>query len=74
MRTRSGGERVRAAGRPTKPLKKLLQEAQVPPWLRLRLPLLHVGDELVAAPGVFIGEGWQAQAEEPGWEIRWRPD
>lgn len=74
VRARSGGERVRAAGRPTKPVKKLLQEAHVPPWLRFRLPLLHVGDELVAAPGVFIGEGWQAQAVEPGWEIRWRPD
>lgn len=74
VRIRRQGERVRPSGRPTRPLKKLLQEACVPPWLRFRLPVLVVGDEAVAVPGVFVAEGWQARGKEPGWKIHWRAD
>ncbi|MEE9255135.1 MAG: tRNA lysidine(34) synthetase TilS, partial [Pseudomonadales bacterium] len=59
VRARRGGERVSPSGRVTRPLKKLLQEAHVPPWLRFRLPLAHVGEALVVVPGVLVSEGWQ---------------
>ena len=49
---RRGGERLQLPGRPRKSLKALFQEQGVPPWQRGRLPLIYVGDELVAAYGV----------------------
>ena len=36
----------------TKTLKKVLQELGVPPWVRDRLPLIYLGDTLVAIPGI----------------------
>jgi tRNA(Ile)-lysidine synthase len=73
IRYRQGGESGRLAGRRTRALKKVLQDAAVAPWLRERLPLLYAGDELICVPGVGICEGWQAQAGEPSWEVIWSP-
>jgi tRNA(Ile)-lysidine synthase len=51
---RQGGETCRLPGRAHHhKLKKLLQEAGVPPWERRRLPLVYVGGELAA-----IGDRW----------------
>jgi len=48
VRFRQGGERCRFPGQlHSQSLKKLLQQWQVPPWLRDRLPLIYVGDQLV---------------------------
>ncbi|WP_110692510.1 tRNA lysidine(34) synthetase TilS [Salinicola halophyticus] len=55
---RQGGERLCLAGRGRRDLKRLLQEAGVPPWQRDRLPLVWFGDELVAALGVASAQGW----------------
>ncbi len=69
---RRGGERCRPAGRGhTHELRKLLQESAVPPWLRERVPLLYIGDELAAVGDLFICEGFQAGADEAGVEIEW---
>ena len=47
IRFRSGGERVSTpSGR--RSLKKMMQERGVPRWRRARLPLVQVGEELVA--------------------------
>ena len=35
-------------------LKKLLQEAAVPPWIRPRLPLIYCGERLAAVAGMWI--------------------
>lgn len=35
-------------------LKKILQELNIPPWQRKRVPFLFYGDELVAAIGYFV--------------------
>lgn len=49
LRLRAGGERLRPNGRSgERPLKKILQEQGVPPWLRQRLPLLYREGRLVA--------------------------
>jgi tRNA(Ile)-lysidine synthase len=55
---RQGGERLCLAGRGTRDLKRLLQEAEIPPWQRDRLALVWCGDELVAVLGVASAQGW----------------
>lgn len=65
IRFRQGGERCRPAGRSgSHPLKKLLQEWQVPPWQRDRVPLIYVDNALAAVVGHcvcenFIAKKWQ---------------
>jgi len=50
VRPRLGGERIRLPGRShSHALKHALQQADVPPWRRERLPLLVDGDEVLAA-------------------------
>ena len=51
IKFRKGGESMRVDGK-TKILKKVLQELGIPPWLRDRLPLIYLGDTLVAIPGI----------------------
>ena len=48
VKWRDGGELCRLPQRPAKPLKKLLQQWAVPPWWRDRVPLIYLGDELLA--------------------------
>jgi len=74
LRSRCGGERIRlAANRPARAVKKLLQEAHVPPWERDALPLIWSGEELVAVPGIGVALAYQAAPDEAGWCICWRP-
>lgn len=55
---RQGGEKIRPAGRKnTHSLKKLMQEAGIPPWQRSRIPLLYFNDELICVYGYWIAEG-----------------
>ena len=73
VRFRSGGEAILPAGdRHHRALKKLLQQARVPPWLRGRLPLLFVEDRLVAVAGQWVDSAVAASGLDPGWEIAWR--
>ncbi|MFT5393195.1 MAG: tRNA(Ile)-lysidine synthase [Gammaproteobacteria bacterium] len=75
VRRRTGGERLRPAGRGlTKRVKSLLQEAALPPWEREQLPLLFVAGQLAAIPGVCYSESFAASAGEEGWEIEWLPN
>lgn len=74
LRPRCGGERIRlAADRPTRAVKKLLQEARMPPWERDALPLVWSGEELAAVPGIGIALAYQAAPDEAGWCLSWRP-
>jgi len=75
IRYRQGGETIRLPGRPTKSLKKLLQEESVPPWLRERLPLLYQDDRLVCVPGIGPLRDCAAKPGEEGIVIDWHaPD
>jgi tRNA(Ile)-lysidine synthase len=70
VRLRQGGEVCRLAGHTHHhKLKKLLQEAGVPPWERERLPLIYAGDELAAIGDRWICAPFAAQTGEPGWRI-----
>ncbi|QNM95608.1 tRNA lysidine(34) synthetase TilS [Chitinimonas koreensis] len=72
LRPRAGGESIRLRrGGPRRPVKHLLQEAGVPPWLRDRWPLLWQGDRLVAVAGLAVAAECQVEA---GWRPEWRPD
>jgi tRNA(Ile)-lysidine synthase len=51
---RQGGERLRPNARgPSRALKTLLQEAQVPPTARARLPLIFAGPQLLAVADLY---------------------
>ena len=64
---RRGGERLCVArGRPTRTLKNLFQEFDVPPSERLRLPLVFVDGRLVFVPGVGVDPDFAAGEGEPG--------
>jgi len=54
----------------SRPLKKLWQEAGIPPWLRERIPLIFYGEQLIAALGVFVTHEGAASAGN-SWGIRW---
>ncbi|PKO25540.1 MAG: tRNA lysidine(34) synthetase TilS [Betaproteobacteria bacterium HGW-Betaproteobacteria-8] len=73
--SREGGERFKPdAQRPTRTLKHLLQEAEIPPWERQKLPLIYLDDELALVPGIGVTANMQAQAGETGLVIEWHTD
>lgn len=73
LRLRQGGERCRPAGRDRHhSLKKLFQEAGIPPWQRQRIPLVFVGDELAAVPGLCVCEPFAAPKGGEGLYIDWQ--
>ncbi|MCG8325589.1 MAG: tRNA lysidine(34) synthetase TilS, partial [Thiotrichales bacterium] len=75
VRFRHGGERIRPSGRKhTRDLKKLFQDESIAPWVRERIPLIYIDDELVAIPGICVAEGFAAMGSEPGLEIIWEYD
>ena len=72
LRPRSGGERLRPAGREvTKTVKALFQEARLPPWQRDDWPLLYAGARLVAVPGLAVASDAVVAG---GWVPKWTPD
>jgi tRNA(Ile)-lysidine synthase len=66
---RAGGEVLRPAGRGhTQPVKKLLQEQGVLPWMREFVPLLYADRKLVAVADLWVAE--EAVCAE-GYRVRW---
>ncbi len=69
---RAGGERFKPdLAKPTRTLKHLLQEANMPPWQRERLPLIYCDDSLAVVPGVGVACHLQAREDEAGLMILW---
>ena len=51
---RQGGERLKPFGQKQhRSLKKLLNEAEIPPWERDRIPLLYHRDQLISVLGYW---------------------
>ncbi|MBD9677103.1 tRNA lysidine(34) synthetase TilS [Pseudomonas sp. PDM18] len=69
VRYRQGGEVMLLAGRGSRDLKRLLNEAAIPVFLRARLPLLWRADELL---GVALLPDLRGEAGQ-GWTLRWTP-
>ena len=69
---RKGGESFKPdLTRPTKKIKQLLQESNLPPWEREKLPFVFLGKNLVCLPTFGIENTYQAQSSKTGLEIIW---
>ena len=67
IRNRQGGESFKPdSKRPTKKIKQLLQESDLPPWEREFLPLIFIGGELASVPNFGIDIKFQTKPNEVG--------
>ena len=67
---RQGGERFHPVGRQhSHSLKKLFQEAGIPPWERGAIPLLYYRDELIAVIGLWLCKHYAVAGNEHGWVV-----
>ena len=65
---RKGGETFHPVGRRhSQSLKKLLQEANIPPWERGGIPLVYFKGELVAVAGLWVCKHFSV--DEGGWIV-----
>lgn len=72
IRLRLGGEMFRPdIKRPNHRLKSLLQEADIPPWQRDRIPLIYSDDTLIHVPGIGTAHDWQALPASQSLHIGW---
>ncbi|QDD07114.1 tRNA lysidine(34) synthetase TilS [Candidatus Methylopumilus planktonicus] len=70
IRNRQGGEFFKPhSKRPTKKIKQLLQESDLPPWERENLPLFFVGEDLAFVPNFGIDMKFQTKPRELGLEV-----
>ncbi len=70
IRSRQGGEFFKPnSKRPTKKIKQLLQESDLPPWERESFPIIFLGDELAAVPNFGIDIKFQTKTNELGLEV-----
>jgi tRNA(Ile)-lysidine synthase len=70
IRNRQGGEIFKPdAKRPTKKIKQLLQESDLPTWEREFFPMIFVGDELAAVPNFGVDQKYQAGLQATGLEV-----
>jgi len=74
LRFRQGGESCLLPGRGHHhKLKKLFQEAGIPPWERTRLPLVYVGEELAAVADKWVCAPFEARDGEAGLKLKLIP-
>ncbi|MEM8661328.1 MAG: tRNA lysidine(34) synthetase TilS [Pseudomonadota bacterium] len=74
LRWRRGGERGQPVGRSERTsLKKLLQEREVPPWWRERLPLLYLGEELLAVADLWLCHSSRLAESDDQRSVRYKP-
>jgi tRNA(Ile)-lysidine synthase len=72
VRFRRGGERIKLKGRDgTRTLKNLLNELELPFWVRERLPLIYIGDDLAAVADVWVAAKFLANDNEAAFCIKW---
>lgn len=73
VRFRVGSESIRPMGSAHhRPLKKLLAEHGVLPWMRTRVPLLFVGGELAVVAGICVAADHASPAGSAGLRLVWR--
>lgn len=72
VRYRKGGEWIQLPGREHRSaLRNLLQESDVLPWWRDRLPLVYAGKTLVAVGDLFMADDFAAQPGEAALKVKW---
>ena len=72
LRWRRGQQTVRpiGRGRHRRSLRKLLQESDLPPWQRERIPLVFINGRFAAMPQVVVDESCRAGSNEAAIEIQ----
>ena len=75
IRYRQGGEKIRPAGRQGHhDLRKLFQEASIPPWVRERTPLIYLDDRLAAVACFWTAAEFSVSGSSSrGLSIDWVP-
>ena len=69
---RKGGEFFKPdSKRPTKKIKQLLQESNLPPWERELLPLIFLDKNLACVPNFGVDVKYQSKSQEDGLEVMW---
>jgi tRNA(Ile)-lysidine synthase len=67
---RKGGESFKPdLKRPTKKVKQMLQESDLPPWERENLPLIFVNEDLAFVPNFGVDIKYQTKLKEAGLEV-----
>lgn len=70
---RRGGEKIKLPGREGRHcLKKLYQEAGIPPWQRDLRPLIYLNGRLAAVAGLWIDEWVWKQQQDACYQIVWQ--
>ena len=68
VRFRQGGEQIRPRGRQhTYSLKKLMQQAGIPPWQRNRIPLIYIEHQLACVCGFWVADRFAVSENHQGW-------
>ena len=73
VRFRRGGERFLSPTGRHQSLKKFLQQQRVAPWLRDRIPLIYINDELAAIAGLWVCERFAARPGQASLRLDWQP-
>lgn len=71
VRHRMGGEKIDLGGPGRRPVKKLFQEARIPPWQRNHYPFVYLEDRLVAVGDRWIDQRFRQQLDEAGLRLIW---
>jgi len=72
VRYRQGGEKICLPGRSgTHLVKKLFQEAKVPPWLRSRMPFIYFDGELAAVGGQWVADRFYEMQSGQKLQFEW---
>ncbi len=72
IRYRSGGEKIALPFRQGHhSLKKLFQEANIPPWEREKIPLLYFNETLVAIADLWVSKTVFIQQNAPCYQLKW---
>lgn len=70
IRFRQGGEILKARGQHHS-VKKLLQVAPIPTWLRNYLPFIYQQQQLIVLPEIAVHDDFLSQLGEPAWLLEW---
>jgi len=72
IKSRSGGEKLKPfPDQPSRTLKYLFQNADIPLWERGQVPLVFAKKQLVAVPNLGIHHEYQSSEGEIGYQINW---
>lgn len=70
--SRQGGEKIKLPGRKNHhDLKKLYQEAQIPPWERDVRPLVFLNEQLAAIAGLWVAEWAWSEGPDDCYQFNW---